>query len=114
MSDGVLSRACVRWGCGDHADGHCCGDVVLGLHGRLSAVENLIENWSGPVTEARSLFKTLPDIDRLLSRVHTLGIKLAPDHPEREAVYYESTIYNKRKIRDFLTALRGLKVSLAH
>lgn len=79
---------------------------------RLSAVENLIANWSSIVLEVRTLFKQLPDIDRLLSRVHTLGLKLDPSHPENRAVYYEANIYNKRKIKDFLTALRGLKVTL--
>jgi hypothetical protein len=43
-------------------------------------------------------------------RIHVLGIRNADyGHPESRAVYYENTIYNKRKIKDFLTAIRGFK-----
>lgn len=75
----------------------------------LDAVENLIAVRS-TVDECRLMLRQMPDIDRLLSRVHSMGLKLAPDHPETRAVYYEMPIYNKRKIKDFLTALKGLKV----
>ena len=46
-----------------------------------------------------------------LSSIHTVGLKhLGDDHPEARAVYYESEVYNKRKIKDLLSALRGLRV----
>jgi DNA mismatch repair protein MSH6 len=83
---------------------------VADIHARLEAVSDLMGR-RDLMDTVRNLFKQLPDIDRLLSRVHTLGLKLSPDHPENRAVYYEASTYNKRKIRDFLTALRGLKVA---
>lgn len=33
------------------------------------------------------------------------------DHPDARAVMYETTKYNERKIRDFLSALEGLKLA---
>jgi hypothetical protein len=66
---------------------------------------------AGRMDDARKEMRQLPDIDRLLSKVHSMGIKLASDHPETRAVYYEMPIYNKRKIKDFTTALRGLGVA---
>ena len=65
----------------------------------------------GIMDDARKEMRQLPDIDRLLSKVHSMGIKLTSDHPETRAVYYEMPIYNKRKIKDFTTALRGLGVA---
>lgn len=46
-------------------------------------------------------------------RIHTFGVhKPDDDHPDCRAVLYEETIYNKRKIHDFVNCLNGLKSSL--
>ena len=42
------------------------------------------------------------------SALHTLN---SEDHPDARAVMYETTKYNERKIRDFLSALEGLKLA---
>ena len=46
-------------------------------------------------------------------RIHTFGVhKPNDDHPDCRAVLYEETIYNKRKIHDFVNCLNGFKSSL--
>ena len=49
----------------------------------------------------------------LVYRIHTFGVhKPNDDHPDCRAVLYEETIYNKRKIHDFVNCLNGFKSSL--
>ncbi|KAM6922733.1 DNA mismatch repair protein Msh6 [Lycodopsis pacificus] len=76
---------------------------------RLDAVEDLM---SAPAqaTEVSDLLKKLPDLERLLSKIHSIGTPLkGPDHPDSRAVLYEEVTYSKRKIADFLSALEGFK-----
>jgi DNA mismatch repair protein MSH6 len=41
-------------------------------------------------------------------RIHTLGLKYrAEEHPDGRAVMFEPKRYNKRKIGDLISALRG-------
>ncbi|KAG1683397.1 DNA mismatch repair protein Msh6 [Nymphon striatum] len=47
------------------------------------------------------------------SWIHTQGsADRSKDHPESRAIFFEETIYSKRKIMDFISALDGYKVSL--
>lgn len=63
----------------------------------------------GPQSErCRALLKEVPDLERLLTRVHTNGLRSkGADHPDSRAVMYESAIYNSRKIKDFADTLAG-------
>lgn len=61
-------------------------------------------------TEVSDLLKKLPDLERLLSKIHSIGTPLkGQDHPDTRAVLYEEVTYSKRKITDFLSALEGFK-----
>ncbi|TTI76910.1 DNA mismatch repair protein Msh6 [Bagarius yarrelli] len=61
-------------------------------------------------TEVTEFLKKLPDLERLLSKIHSIGTPLkGQDHPDSRAVLYEETVYSKRKIADFLSALEGFK-----
>eukprot|EP00934_Nitzschia_sp_Nitz4_P005614 Nitzschia sp. Nitz4//scaffold56_size114212//6007//10459//NITZ4_003930-RA/size114212-processed-gene-0.30-mRNA-1//1//CDS//3329554646//5604//frame0 len=62
----------------------------------------------------------LGDLDRLLSRIHTMSGSAAFSredaeeggiqyHPDERAVLYESATYTKRKVNDFSKALHGLR-----
>ncbi len=65
------------------------------------------------VEEAIKLLKKLPDLERLLSKIHSQGsAKRAKNHPDSRAILFEMNIYNKRKINDFLTVLKGFENSL--
>ncbi|XP_047458694.1 DNA mismatch repair protein Msh6 isoform X2 [Mugil cephalus] len=76
---------------------------------RLDAVEDLM-GAQAQATEATDLLKKLPDLERLLSKIHSIGTPLkGQDHPDGRAVLYEEVTYSKRKIADFLSALEGFK-----
>lgn len=76
---------------------------------RLDAVEDLMGG-QAQATEASELLKKLPDLERLLSKIHSIGTPLkGQDHPDSRAVLYEEINYSKRKIADFLSALEGFK-----
>ncbi|MBN3270812.1 MSH6 protein, partial [Polyodon spathula] len=79
---------------------------------RLHAAEDLMA-LPDKLSEIRELLKKLPDLERLLSKIHSLGSTLKnQDHPDSRAILYEEVTYNKRKIADFLSALEGFKVML--
>lgn len=76
---------------------------------RLDAVEDLM-GAQAQATEVSDLLKKLPDLERLLSKIHSIGTPLkGQDHPDSRAVLYEDVTYSKRKIADFLSALEGFK-----
>lgn len=81
----------------------------LSIKDRLDAVEDLmgLQALAGEVSD---LLKKLPDLERLLSKIHSIGTPLkGQDHPDSRAVLYEEVTYSKRKIVDFLSALEGFK-----
>ncbi|KAG3121078.1 DNA mismatch repair protein [Phytophthora idaei] len=74
---------------------------------RLDAVEEL-GNRGDLMMEIREFLRKLPDLERLLSRIHALGsAHRSEEHPDSRAIMYESQIYNVRKIKDFLAVLNG-------
>ncbi|XP_034408091.1 DNA mismatch repair protein Msh6 isoform X2 [Cyclopterus lumpus] len=76
---------------------------------RLDAVEDLM-GAQAQATEISDLLKKLPDLERLLSKIHSIGTPLKGlDHPDTRAVLYEEVTYSKRKIADFLSTLEGFK-----
>ncbi|XP_041469199.1 DNA mismatch repair protein Msh6-like [Lytechinus variegatus] len=79
---------------------------------RLDAIEDLHNN-PDIVAEVAELIKKLPDLERLLSKIHTLGSsKRNSDHPDSRAIFFEDAVYSKRKISDFITALDGFESGL--
>ncbi|XP_060219314.1 DNA mismatch repair protein Msh6 isoform X2 [Meriones unguiculatus] len=77
---------------------------------RLDAVEDLMAV-PDKITEVAELLKKLPDLERLLSKIHNVGSPLkSKNHPDSRAIMYEETTYSKKKIIDFLSALEGFKV----
>ncbi|XP_056147296.1 DNA mismatch repair protein Msh6 [Lampris incognitus] len=80
------------------------------IEDRLDALEDL-KGVQAQVTEVTELLKKLPDLERLLSKIHGIGTPLkGPDHPDSRAVLYEEVAYSKRKIADFLSTLEGFKI----
>ncbi|XP_076457037.1 DNA mismatch repair protein Msh6-like [Babylonia areolata] len=82
------------------------------IEDRLDAVETLMEMQEA-ATEVGDALKKMPDLERLLSRIHSLGsAKRSANHPEGRAVMYEEVTYSKRKIEDFLATLGGFKTAM--
>ena len=59
------------------------------------------------VEDFRTALKGLPDIEKLMSAIHSAGVRLT-NHPENRAVYYELASNAKTKISRLLTCLEGL------
>ncbi|XP_013386030.1 DNA mismatch repair protein Msh6 [Lingula anatina] len=78
---------------------------------RLDAVEDLMAA-QDVVTEVMELMKKLPDLERLLSKIHTLGnASRSKNHPDSRAIFYDDVTYSKKKIEDFLATLNGFKAT---
>lgn len=79
------------------------------IRDRLDAVDDLM-GLQAEAAEVSDSLKKLPDLERLLSKIHGIGTPLkGQDHPDSRAVLYEEVTYSKRKIADFLSALEGFK-----
>ncbi|GMF49292.1 unnamed protein product [Phytophthora fragariaefolia] len=79
---------------------------------RLDAVEEL-GNSGDLMMEIREFLRKLPDLERLLSRIHALGsAHRSKEHPDSRAIMYESQIYNIRKIKDFISVLNGFDTAM--
>jgi len=86
---------------------------------RADAVEELVSGGSAvALSEAISVLATCGDIERLLSRVHSMSGGSGPTddeegtnsyHPNERAVLYETGTYTKRKVGDFSKVLHGLR-----
>ncbi|XP_030302530.1 DNA mismatch repair protein Msh6 isoform X2 [Calypte anna] len=80
------------------------------INDRLDAVEDLMAV-PHKMTEVCEHLKKLPDLERLLSKIHSIGSPLkSQNHPDSRAIFYEEVKYSKKKIADFLSALEGFKV----
>ncbi|KAG7351489.1 DNA mismatch repair protein MutS [Nitzschia inconspicua] len=90
---------------------------------RADAVQALVGGAGAlALREARqSVFGKIGDLDRLLSRVHSMSGGLSGDdnhddmptdyHPSERAVLYDTPVYTKRKVGDFSKLLNGLRRS---
>ncbi|KAF9416391.1 hypothetical protein HW555_006238 [Spodoptera exigua] len=79
---------------------------------RQEAVKALFENQE-LCQDAKSILTTLPDLERLLAKVHALGnLKRSKQHPDSRAIFYEEKSYSKRKVLDFISVLNGFTAAL--
>uniref|UniRef100_A0A915Q466 DNA mismatch repair proteins mutS family domain-containing protein n=1 Tax=Setaria digitata TaxID=48799 RepID=A0A915Q466_9BILA len=81
------------------------------LCARQDAIEWLSEaKLKGFIEKAIEWLRKIPDLERLIQKIHTLGLKYrAEEHPDSRAQMFESMRYNKRKIRDLIQALEGFE-----
>ncbi|XP_068619539.1 probable DNA mismatch repair protein Msh6 isoform X2 [Battus philenor] len=79
---------------------------------RQVAVKTLLEN-RDLSQEIKNILTTLPDLERLLAKVHALGnLKKSQSHPDARAIFYEEKTYSKRKVLDFISVLQGFTAAL--
>lgn len=83
---------------------------------RADAVDELVSGGAAvALAEARQILAKCGDIERLLSRVHSMSgpsnTSERDIHPNDRAVLYESAIHTKRKVGDFSKLLHGLRNS---
>lgn len=79
---------------------------------RSLAVNELLNSLVSRTKESRAYLSKVPDLERLLARVHSNGLKKRGhvEHPDSRAILYESQTYNARKIRDFADVLTGFEL----
>lgn len=84
------------------------------INDRLDAIDDLKKSdLQFTLNEISELISKLPDLERLLSKIHTQGCaRRSREHPDSRAVLFDNAIYSKRKILDFLSALEGFKATL--
>lgn len=87
---------------------------------RLDAVQELVSgSAAAALAETRSVLSKCGDIERLLSRIHSMsGVCTAEEeedadriHPSSRAILYEMPTYTKRKVGDFAKLLHGLQAA---
>jgi DNA mismatch repair protein MSH6 len=82
-----------------------CKDITR----RQEAVAELLGPLSEAAEDARSALRGIPDLERLLTRVHSNGLRKRDpvEHPDSRAILYENV--NVRKIKDFADVLTGFE-----
>ncbi|KAF7385811.1 hypothetical protein HZH66_011653 [Vespula vulgaris] len=76
---------------------------------RQEAIQELMDR-TDVVQSVRSMLSGLPDLERLLSKIHALGNAARLwNHPDGRAIMFEGQTYSKRKIVDFTTTLDGFE-----
>ncbi|KAJ8321863.1 hypothetical protein KUTeg_000334 [Tegillarca granosa] len=82
------------------------------INDRLDAVYDLIGS-QDIVFEVIDLMKKLPDLERFLGRIHSLGsASRGKNHPDSRAIFFDEAKYSKKKIEDFLSTLEGFRTTL--
>lgn len=78
---------------------------------RAAAVEDLLSGCTEQAEKARGAMKGIPDLERLLARVHSNALqkKKNLEHPSNRAILYELPKYTKNKIQDFAAILSGFE-----
>jgi DNA mismatch repair protein MSH6 len=87
---------------------------------RLDAVQELVSgSAAAALPDTRSVLSKCGDIERLLSRVHSMSGTASSEedgendriHPNERAILYEMPTYTKRKVGDFSKLLIGLQAA---
>lgn len=81
------------------------------ISSRLDAIEDLRNN-PDVVEEVVPLLKSLPDLERIIAKIHAQGLNRSSNHPDSRAIFFEDVKYNKKRVVDFLAALNGFKTTL--
>merc|ERR1712224_897465 len=98
-------RVLKQWICSPLCNLHSVND-------RLNAIEDLMAH-SDLMEKARGHMRTMPDVERLLRKIHALGpLRRSTDHPDSRAIMYNEQAYGKKKIDDLLSAVDGFDKAL--
>lgn len=84
------------------------------INDRLDAVENLFIGMQefDILRRLQATLKGMPDLERLLMRIHGLGSAvLSVHHPDSRASFYEQALQDQKKVDSFLSALEAFKMA---
>ncbi|XP_065361382.1 probable DNA mismatch repair protein Msh6 isoform X2 [Calliphora vicina] len=81
--------------------------VLTTIKERQQAVTDFLNNPS-MLQDARALLAPLPDFERHLAQIHHFGSKIVQEnHPDGRAIFFEEKSYNKKKMQNFISILKG-------
>lgn len=82
------------------------------LEQRQKAIKWLVSpDASSFMTTATATLKKIPDLDRLLQKIHTIGLKYRSEkHPDSRAIFFDTIKTNQKKIAELLAAIDGFKL----
>ncbi|XP_004931420.2 probable DNA mismatch repair protein Msh6 isoform X1 [Bombyx mori] len=104
-STAMGKRLLYQWVCSPSAN-------INVIKERQEAVKCLFDNQE-LCQNAKNVLTSLPDLERLLAKVHTLGnLKRSKQHPDSRAIFYEEKTYSKRKVLEFISVLNGFTSAL--
>ncbi|XP_014673632.1 PREDICTED: DNA mismatch repair protein Msh6-like isoform X2 [Priapulus caudatus] len=82
------------------------------INDRLDAIDDILNNVA-MMDEAREMMAKLPDFDRFLAKIHTMGSAVrSENHPDSRAIFFDDGAYSKKKITDFLATLEGFALAM--
>ncbi|CAH8589301.1 unnamed protein product [Heterobilharzia americana] len=76
---------------------------------RQMSIKNLI-SISDIFPKLRENLSQLPDLERLIMKIHLLGSKGDKNHPDSRAIIFEEVQYSKKNITDFVATLDGFEL----
>ncbi|XP_022661768.1 DNA mismatch repair protein Msh6-like isoform X2 [Varroa jacobsoni] len=85
----------------------CIADVI---ESRWDAVGDLMSN-NSVAKKVQERLRKIPDMDKMLARIHSLSLKKG-NHPDSRAIIYNSELFAKKKIEEFIEVLQGFQDSL--
>ncbi|CAC5386036.1 MSH6 [Mytilus coruscus] len=78
------------------------------INDRLNGVEDLMES-QDIVAEAIEMMKKIPDLERILNRIHSLGLSKKKNHPDSRAIFFDEAKYRyvqfKERVKSFKSKL---------
>ncbi|CAK9302405.1 unnamed protein product [Gordionus sp. m RMFG-2023] len=101
-STSMGKRLLTKWLCSPLND-------IIAINNRLDGVEALASGGNDRklLDDVSCMAKSLPDLERLLQKIHGLSYSRPASHPESQAVMFEEATYSKRKIEEFVSTLKG-------
>ncbi|XP_037810676.1 probable DNA mismatch repair protein Msh6 isoform X1 [Lucilia sericata] len=106
----TLDQCCTKFGKRLLHHWLCAPSCVLSaIVERQEAITDFLNNPS-LLQEARALLAPLPDFERHLAQIHHFGSKIVQEsHPDGRAIFFEEKQYNKKKMQNFISILKGFE-----
>ncbi|EDW70562.1 probable DNA mismatch repair protein Msh6 [Drosophila virilis] len=84
-------------------------DLIV-LRERQEAIGELLRQ-PDELQQLRALLAPMPDFERHLAQIHLFGSKriAQTEHPDSRAILFEEKLYNKQKLRSFMSILKGFE-----
>lgn len=107
----TLDHCCTKFGKRLLHHWLCAPSCDLSVIGeRQEAIGELLRR-PDELQQLRALLAPMPDFERHLAQIHLFGNKRVAhgEHPDSRAILFEEKLYNKQKLRSFMSILKGFE-----